>query len=190
MKYIKLFENHLEYEYFVLDDTMDLPNVSHCVSENEVHYNNNPLMLNQDYRKFMQLLECAVEQDRILGVSSVSELLNSEFDTGINNLKYTYGHLVDYLFENDKVEYSFESPSSGEDLHDGSYTFAFTADRTDYIEFLEQENRVSVNIPNNVTISCNSAFFAFSSLSLGCPNLTSVGGGPYLIFFTSFNPAT
>ena len=39
MKYIKLFENHFEYEDFVSGDTMAKPNVSHCVSENEVHYN-------------------------------------------------------------------------------------------------------------------------------------------------------
>lgn len=188
-QYLKLFDTHINYQNFVNSGEMLRPNVSHCVSENEVHYNHNPLMLNQDYRKFMQLLECAVEQDKIPDVSSVSELLNSEV-AGYNNLKYTYGHLVDYLFENDKVEYRYESPSSGEDLHDGSHTFVFTADRTDYIEFLEQENGVSVNIPNDVRISCSSAIFAFSSLSPGgCPNLTLVGG-PHLNFVSSFNPVT
>ena len=39
MDYLKLFQNHSEYEAFVSGGTMVRPNVSHCVSENEVHYN-------------------------------------------------------------------------------------------------------------------------------------------------------
>ena len=38
-KYLKLFENHSQYEDFVSGGTMVKPNVSHCVQENEVHYN-------------------------------------------------------------------------------------------------------------------------------------------------------
>ena len=39
MKYLKLFNNHTEYDDFVSGGTMVKPNVSHCVQENEVHYN-------------------------------------------------------------------------------------------------------------------------------------------------------
>ncbi len=39
MDYLKLFQNHEEYETFVSGDTMVKPNVSHCIEENEVHYN-------------------------------------------------------------------------------------------------------------------------------------------------------
>ena len=39
MEFLKLFQNHSEYDAFVSGDTMVKPNVSHCVSENEVHYN-------------------------------------------------------------------------------------------------------------------------------------------------------
>ena len=39
MYYLKLFENHNNYENFVDGGTMEKPNVSHCVQENEVHYN-------------------------------------------------------------------------------------------------------------------------------------------------------
>lgn len=38
MDYLKLFQNHSEYENFVSGGTMLKPNASHCVSENEVHY--------------------------------------------------------------------------------------------------------------------------------------------------------
>lgn len=37
-KYIKVFQSHTEYEAYA-DGDMLLPNVSHCVSEHEVHYN-------------------------------------------------------------------------------------------------------------------------------------------------------
>ena len=39
MKYIRLFENHSDYEDFASGGTMELPNVSYCETENEVHYN-------------------------------------------------------------------------------------------------------------------------------------------------------
>lgn len=39
MKYLKLFKNHGEYQDFVSGDTMIKPNVSHCVTQNDVHYN-------------------------------------------------------------------------------------------------------------------------------------------------------
>ena len=37
-KYIKLFNNHSEYQQFYMTD-LELPNVSHCIEENHVHYN-------------------------------------------------------------------------------------------------------------------------------------------------------
>ncbi len=42
MDYLKLFQTHSEYEGFVSGDTMVKPNVSHCIQENEVHYNHIP----------------------------------------------------------------------------------------------------------------------------------------------------
>ena len=39
MKYLKLFNNHTAYETFESGGTMVKPNVSHCIQENEVHYN-------------------------------------------------------------------------------------------------------------------------------------------------------
>ena len=39
MKYIRVFEHHSGYTEFVGSGEMELPNVSYCVNENEVHYN-------------------------------------------------------------------------------------------------------------------------------------------------------
>ena len=38
-KYLKLFENHSQYEAFIGGGGMDRPNVSYCKDNNEVHYN-------------------------------------------------------------------------------------------------------------------------------------------------------
>lgn len=38
MKYLKLFENHSGYTEYMSGEAA-LPNVSHCIQENEVHYN-------------------------------------------------------------------------------------------------------------------------------------------------------
>ena len=41
-KYIKLFNNHNEYTAFTQTEEFVKPNVSYCISENEVHYNSLP----------------------------------------------------------------------------------------------------------------------------------------------------
>ena len=45
MEYLKLFENHTEYEAFIQTDKFVKPNVSHCIAENEIHYNAKPYTL-------------------------------------------------------------------------------------------------------------------------------------------------
>lgn len=39
MKYLKLFPQHSDYQAFISGGGVDLPNVSYCENENEVHYN-------------------------------------------------------------------------------------------------------------------------------------------------------
>ena len=39
MKFIKLFEQHTEYETYINSNDKVLPNISYCENENEVHYN-------------------------------------------------------------------------------------------------------------------------------------------------------
>lgn len=50
MKYVKLFETHEEYEDYV-EGGMILPNVSHCVQEDEIHYN--PWTWAEEYLTFV-----------------------------------------------------------------------------------------------------------------------------------------
>ena len=53
-KYLKLFETHAEYEQYVSGD-FEKPNVSHCVQEDDVHYNPMPHDYSKDYLTFVAL---------------------------------------------------------------------------------------------------------------------------------------
>ena len=53
-KYLKLFENHTRYESFTQTEEFVRPNVSHCIAENEVHYNPIP-DYSKDYLTFVAL---------------------------------------------------------------------------------------------------------------------------------------
>lgn len=55
MNYLKLFQNHSGYEEFVSGGTMVKPNVSHCIQENEVHYN--AIVQQNAIDKLLELLE-------------------------------------------------------------------------------------------------------------------------------------
>lgn len=44
MKYIKLFGNHSGYTEYMENNEVTHPNVSHCIQENEVHYDNNMVL--------------------------------------------------------------------------------------------------------------------------------------------------
>ena len=44
-KYLKLFETHTEYEEYLGGGEMILPNVSHCIDQNDVHYNKLPAFI-------------------------------------------------------------------------------------------------------------------------------------------------
>lgn len=74
MEYLKLFENHSEYDDFVSGGTMVKPNVSHCVQENEVHYNPIPHDYSKDYLTFV-----ALEDGTEIGFTCVSEFGDSGY---------------------------------------------------------------------------------------------------------------
>lgn len=55
MEYLKLFENHSQYEDFIETEDFVRPNVSHCIEQEEVHYN--PIIhdYSKDYLTFVAL---------------------------------------------------------------------------------------------------------------------------------------
>lgn len=65
MDYLKLFQNHTEYESFVNGGNMLRPNVSHCVNENDVHYN-----ATMDYSKTYLTIESIENNNEIYFIHS------------------------------------------------------------------------------------------------------------------------
>ena len=55
MKYLKLFETHAGYDAYINGGDVQVPNVSYCIKENEVHYNKNPHDYSKDYLTFEAL---------------------------------------------------------------------------------------------------------------------------------------
>ena len=94
MDYLKLFQNHTEYEAFVSGDTMVRPNVSHCISENEVHYNPIPHDYSNDYLTFVSLED------------------NNTFYWNVDDVNHRYfGNPILYSLNNGKT---WNSVSNGE----------------------------------------------------------------------------
>ena len=82
MEYIKLFETHSSYETFINGGGVAKPNVSHCVQENEVHYN--PFI---DYSKDYLTIESLTDDNTISWVT----------------------HADTYSFSGDPISYSVDS---------------------------------------------------------------------------------
>ena len=55
MEYIRLFENHSEYEVFTATTEFVRPNISTCKKENDMHYNPTPHNYSKDYLTFVAL---------------------------------------------------------------------------------------------------------------------------------------
>ena len=88
-KYIKLFENHTQYESFVVgggDTPFIKPNVSLCVQENDVHYN--PLKWANEYFTIESL-----EDDNTIYLkasnTAITKTVSASTDNGSTWIEYT-----------------------------------------------------------------------------------------------------
>ena len=168
MDYLKLFQTHSEYEAFVSGGTMVKPNVSHCVSENEVHYN--PI----ETRLIVKYNVTDASQPTLLysyyeGETTAALLFdNVEIDgvdvpiADIDNAQGTYQFSVG----EHTVKYALKDPT-----FIGNSTFVFCVSLT------------SVTIPNSVTSIENGAFYGCGGLtSVTIPNsVTSIGESAFSV---------
>ena len=102
MKYIKLFENHSNYEDFVSGGTMEKPNVSHCVEENEVHYSQKKL--SDEYLTF-EILSDGVIAWRHTNSNASSLTISYSLDDGEtwSDIESTYSGETFNVSNGDKV---------------------------------------------------------------------------------------
>lgn len=86
MKYLKKFENHSSYTEFQVTDEFIKPNVSHCVEENDVHYN--PI----DYSKEFLTIESIEDENEVYfkaSNSSITRTISVSTDNGKTWTEYT-----------------------------------------------------------------------------------------------------
>ena len=182
MKYIKLFENHSGYEDFVEGGTMEKPNVSHCVEENEVHYN--PIIVAQPLIVTYNVTD-ASEQTKLYKYYA-EEGEEEYWQKGVDMFTNVEIDGVDVSVETLDTAEGMYQLSSGE--HIVKYTLKDpTFIGTEWDEygdvlikvganFERCETIVSAEIPNSVTSIGAGTFFICSSLSsITIPNsVTSI----------------
>ena len=163
MEYLRIFEDHSDYVSYASGEDFLMPNVSYCAEQNEVHYNpENMLVFNENYARLMSLLECAVKNDVIDGVTSVTQILDAQINTGYQNMTYTLRHLMDWLFNNDLIEYVYTPASQGETYYPTVYTYNILASSNDIKTFLCEENNMLPIWDNNKNVGVTSPLFRFT----------------------------
>ena len=108
-KYLKLFENHTQYETFIGGGGVTpfvKPNVSYCTEENEVHYNPLPHDYSKDYLTFL-----ALEDGTFTFTPEDNNAISYSIDNGDswtegNSVELTKGNKVLWRGEMTPVGYS------------------------------------------------------------------------------------
>lgn len=108
-QYLKLFNAHTNYQNFVNRGEMLRPNVSHCVQENEVHYNpRGVLPENQElWEKFNQIYGDNVTSEDLRLFSTYP--MTYEVYNDLNN-DNTYSHWIE-INTDIKACYNYNTPN-------------------------------------------------------------------------------
>lgn len=139
MKYIKLFETHNQYESYIEDDP-ELPNVSYCEDQFEVHYN-------------------PIETRVIVKYNITNTSANTQLCAGIfPNTSEMY--IDDILIPKDPF-YMFST--TGE--HIVKYSLIDKTKLADGSGFQDCLTIISVIIPNGVTTLGNASFYNLTNLT-------------------------
>ena len=177
-KYLKLFEQHSQYEAYINGQDAVLPNVSYCIDNDEVHYNNAGTYIEIVYKGNNAASATNIITKEInafgdtytLDESSITkmtldeqEITFSEFT--VVNAAQSYGatcNLYTYTF-NDENEHSLKIwTTSSEMLRLSPWNSGPSPNPQYYFTSI-----VSVTIPKSVTSIGGSAF-------RGCSGLTSI----------------
>ena len=98
-KYLKVFDNHSDYIDYT-EDAMILPNVSHCINEDDVHYN--PLY-NNDYLTFVALEDGTFTFNGSRPSVVVTNTLSYSLDNGKNWTSLASGVATPVITEGSKI---------------------------------------------------------------------------------------
>ena len=202
MKYLKLFENHSQYEDYMASG-LTLPNVSHCIQEIEVHYNqfvetkvvckynvtsiSEPTALRTNYEQnvFKSMEVDGVMLDELvtaytfdsIGVHTVKCELYDETKLGNGAPTFYNGNLIEATIPSGVTSIGMNVFNSCTSLT--SCTFDKNSQLTTIgaTAFISCNGLTSIEIPSGVTSIGGNAFASCTSLtSIDIPNsVTSIG---------------
>lgn len=198
--YLKQFQNHSQYENIRND--LDIPNVSYCTQEKEVHYNSNKTLIvyydikATGYNPIFTNYDNSVKSIEIDG----NEVIKQFGSGGVFSYQFdTIGeHMVKFKFKNsnevgDNAPLFYNLPNIKKIIiPDGFITISSNAFNMCQAESITIGNKITtisfsafmgcttVNVPNSVETIGNAAFSGVSHLIYNAPvALTSSLGGGY-----------
>ena len=173
--FLKLFENHTQYESYINGSDAILPNVSICTTEGDVHYN--PYV--PETRVVAKFNVTSTSRQTQISYYYKNSRITSDGTSGFSTIEFDDGYIVtnpsssttQHLFNTTgehTVKYTLKDPTSI-----GAYAFGYCTSLT------------SIDIPDSVTSIGESAFQS-------CISLTSVNipSGVTNIGITAFNECT
>ena len=148
MKYIKLFENHSQYEDFTETEDFVKPNVSRCIQGKDMHYN--PVDYSEKYLTYKILNDN----------TNVQITISSDFDTtAINYISYSTDNGNSWTTINN------------EDNKSSDLTYSFIANRGDYIMWRAEAETLSIydsseigGYINGCKIQCDDEYNVFGNI--------------------------
>jgi len=159
MKYLKLFENHRQYEDYVASG-LTLPNVSHCIQEIEVHY--------------APFIETRVVCKYNVASTSSPTALRTNFEQNVFKSMEVDGRMLDELV----TEYTFDSTG----VHTVKYELYDETKLGNGAPTFYNSNLIEATIPDSVTTIASNAFnscYALASINIPS-SVTSIGSYAFL----------
>lgn len=184
-RYVRVFQEHSDYLNFTRTEDFILPNVSHCVTENEVHYNPfvdarlvvtyNVEYANSPTQLYGYFAEEGYEEDWVHGVDLFDKVEIDGTEVSVADLDAAEGMYQFSTVGEHTVAYTLKDPTTIGVIPIDGGTFKVGA------VFNKCNAITSVTIPSSVTSIGEMAFLLCSSLtSVTIPNsVTTIGQGAF-----------
>ena len=157
MKYLKLFPQESDYQVFITGGGVELPNVSYCENENEVHYNpliqlNNEIWYTSSNGKIVEPSSDSTAPFLDANGNNIPIVSNTyENGKGVIKLEKDCYKLGNYAFNGRYSLTGITIPDSVTSIGNNAFTLCYSL--------------TGITIPNSITSIGNSAFSYCSKLT-------------------------